>query len=242
MAKAPKRKVAGIGDNSDALPDQGEYRSALAMFVLLAEEKKAMSARHVKLRKRVCESKGIAQADVKVMLEMKDDSLADIVHRIKRMATALGTMFGKTFQLDMFTPDPEQSEAVRLKGMLSGVSGEPAQAPPTLTNEQRNIWLEGHRDGADAREATIKEMSDEFTDGQENDYSDAALKTRAGRKAKSKAVGLQAAADFDADQQSLIPTPEETAFSEAQPDELAAQRLRRSQSEKAEDARKAAGI
>lgn len=242
MAKAPKKKV-GIGHNgSDALPDQTEYRSALAMFVLLDQEKKNMNARHVRLRKRVCESKGIAQDDVKVMFKMKDEPLHDIVFYIKRRATALGAMFGKTFQLDMFAPDPEASEAIRLKGMLTGVSGEPAQAPPTLNNEERNVWLEGHRDGADAREATIKEMSDEFTEGQENDYSDAALKTRAGRKAKSKAVGLQAAADFDADQQSLIPTSEETAFSEAQPDELAAQRLRRSQSEKAEDARKAAGI
>lgn len=230
MARKPK--VRGVfGDNSGALPDQSEYRQALAMFVLIQDEKKAMAERHKRLRKRVCEAKGIAQEDVAFMLKMKDDSLADIVRVIQRKAHSLGAMFGKTFQLDMFAPDPEAGEAIRLKGTLSGVSGESAVPPPTLNNEERNIWLEGHQQGADAREATVKEMSAEFTEGHDGDFSEPALKDRAlaaANKKKAKQVGLQAAQDFADDQGG--PTADETNV------------VPPSQSQRAEQARQEAGI
>lgn len=228
---ARKSKPAGPGHNSDALADQTDYRSALAMFVLIDQEKKSMNARHVRLRKRVCESKGIAQEDIKMMFKLKDEPLSDIVHHIKRKAHALGAMFGKAFQLDMFAPDPENGEALCLKGTLAGVSGDSAAPPPTLTPEERNIWLEGHHLGAKSREATILEMSAEFTEGEDGDYSESALTKRA--KGKAKAVGLQAAKDFADDNPGVGgPTPEEQTF-EASEEELAAQKPRQSQSERA---------
>lgn len=235
---------ATIGDNSGDLPDQALYRSALALFVLIEAEKVAMRARHVRLRKRVCESKGIAQEDIGRMFKMKDMALSEIVQYLKRQSQALGAMFGRSFQLDMFAPDPEAMDAIRLKGILSGVSAESAVPPATLTNPERNVWLEGHAQGADARESTIKEMSAEFTDGKDGDFSDPALKTRAKNKATAKNVGLKAAEDFEADQAAAGlpgPTESETGFTEAGAEELAAQKPR-AQSAKADADLADAGI
>lgn len=231
MARKPKFSP-GVGHNSDQLPDQSEYRSALAMLVLIDEEKKKQNERHKRLRKRVCESKGIAQEDIKMMFSRRDDALSDVVHYLKRTAHSLGAMFGKNFQLDMFSPDPENAEAIRFKGMISGASGQSGQAPPTLDNTERNIWLEGHKQGADARAAAQKEMADEFTEGLDGDYSEGALSERATGKAQRNPaavkIGMQAASDFDGDQLNMEPTEDEVNFL--------------SQSEKAQAARADAGI
>lgn len=252
----PTRASPGVGHNSGELPDQATYRMGLALYVLMQEETKRMKERHKRLTKRQIEGKSMAVEDIKLMFAKKDDSLTDIVHFIKRKMHSLGAMLGVKFQLDFFAPDPETSEAIRFKAMLAGCAGDPCQPPATLNPEERNLYIEGHSWGADARKSAQKEMADEFTKGEDGDFSEPALTSRAKGKAKAKAVGLQAAADFAADNPGA-PTPEEQQldivdaanaaaetppFTEATAAELEQQKPRLSQSEKAAAKREAAKV
>lgn len=228
MARQP-RKSPGVGHNSDALPDESAYRLGLAMFVLMTEEMDKLKERQKRLKKRTIEGAGIAIDDVKTMYSMRDQSLPEVVHWLKRKMHSLGSMLGVKFQLDFFKPNLEASEALKFKGMLSGCAGEPCSPPTTLDNEERNLWIEGHGLGADSRNQAQSEMSKEFTDGKDGDFSEGALKGRAAakaNKAKAKAIGLQAAQDFKDDQGG--PTEEEKTFA--------------SQSEKADALRAEAGV
>lgn len=193
MAKPPTGK---IGHNSgQTLPDQKHYRTGLALYVRMDEEKKAMAQRHKRLKKRLIEGAGVAVEDVDRMFKMKDAPQSEVESWLKRQIHALGAVFGLRPQGDLFSGDPIVLDAIRFRGLNAGIEGKDGVPPPTLDTNEKKAWMEGWHDGIDARKGVITEMQKEFDEGGDDaDHSEGALQTRA-----AAAVGAQAAADFAKD-------------------------------------------
>lgn len=176
------------------------YRHALAMQALLGAEKDKMRERHKRIRKSI-EAKGVILKDIDEAYRMKDMSDDEVIMWFKRKAASLGALFtGIVEQFDIFAPKANPTDrklAFRHIGLMAGLDGKPATAPPNLAGADLNDWLEGHAEGAESREAANADfLAAAMENAEKGIVTDGTVK---GAKAKAKTVGAQAAADFKAD-------------------------------------------
>ena len=197
MPKA-KRASPAVGSNSaEALADHNVIRYCLARQILLKEEQDALKEK-VKRTRTGFEQKGVSLAELDEIVKDRDEPESTLIQKLKRRAHYAGALMRRTFQMDLFAGDPDTMAVIRQKGMMAGIEGKDASPPPTYDNAERNGWMEGHQEGADARDQVLRDIEAEAMDADADkpvDGTRGAIKDRAAAK-----VAAQAEADFKADQ------------------------------------------
>lgn len=199
-----KKKSPGIGSNGP-LPELSDIRNALATEVLFRERKQLLNEQHKRAKKGFGE-KGIQVEDINSLYSLKDFNEAEVEEHFRRKLHTIGAVFTTFTQPDLFKPKlsaPSKQAAFRHLGLMSGLEGKPAIAPPTAVGDDLNQWLEGHTEGADSREAASNEVADIMAEALENGakgiVTDGTGKKTAEKGAKAAKVREKAKADAEAD-------------------------------------------
>lgn len=237
---SPKAGRGGIGDNH-GFAEYDAITKALAVEQLDQEEMKKLR----ELRKTHRSNAEASRVDLSQMDDLykrKDDPLSDIVQYLKGKMYYLGAVFIPIRkQFDLFveaSESPETQHAARHAGRMAGIKGLSANPPPNLTGEDQQLWLEGHGDGAKARNEASKERKQELADiiaqamknNDEGKVTDGtgkngpgapAVKDEAARDPAAVAVGDKAAKEFALDNpevrvgdDAVPPQPDWTTFSQ----------------------------
>ena len=208
MAKRPKRNE-GHGDN---LPDHAAIRLALAIEVL--DQEKAAELREARKRHRKhAQGNNIDLKDLDRLYALRDSSASDVERFFRRTWNMVGAVFTDLGeQFDLFAPRaaaPARKAAHRHLGLMAGLIGKPADAPPGLTASDLNEWLEGHHEGADTRARATTEILNSALSAENGEAIDA---TPSAVTAKAHEIHEQAAADFAEDNPDALPG--ETIYAE----------------------------
>lgn len=198
-----KKNKPGVGSNGP-LPELSDIRNALATEVLFREKKQLLNEQHKRAKKGFGE-KGIQVEDITGLYALKDLSEAEVEDHFRRKLHTIGAVFSNlAAQGDLFKPKlsaPSKQAAFRHLGLMSGLEGKPAIAPPTAVGDDLNQWLEGHAEGADSREAASNEVADIMAQALDNGakgiVTDGTVKKTAEKGAKAAKVREQAKADAE---------------------------------------------
>jgi len=199
----PKRKSPATGRDGNG-PSSDDILKALATEIIDQQAMTEIKERRKRNRKRA-EADGVALAHLDKLYKMRDEPASEIEKFFRLQWQHFSAFFSDLAeQLDLFVPrlSTPRATAHRHVGKMAGLKGEKDTPPDGYSGDEIQQWMEGYQEGWEARsqaqEDTMEALKEALNNAEAGKVTDGTGKGK--RSAKAKAVAMQAAADFEADQ------------------------------------------